>query len=552
MARLDSTTTDEASFPWSDNEDNENNGDDEAVDGTGDELLETLFDGPDPPEPMGTDAPVDVDELPDVLPSTEELGLEPDRGVRQLLAVGARWAVLACVAGAVAGFGASLFIIGLNLLIRGVNDVRAAVAWWLIFLFPTIGGFAVGYLLWRTDRTAFVSACGTDSFIDAVEETDGRISPRVPLLRILGAWLTIGFGGSSGRECPMIYTGSGLGSTVGAVLERIRSRAPAKVAAFLDLSPADTRMLALCGAAGALGAVFSAPFGGAIFAIEVPYRRGVKVGFFWPALVSSFSGFGVGYLVVGRQQLLRMPLVHDLRWPEWVLVAIIAVASSFVGRLFAGTFNGFHNLVRKLFRDEGGRIPKWCQTGIGGLLAGLVMLAFPQVYGIGYQAIGDMAAGRLFTNHTVVATALLFAGLGLAKIISASFTVGTGGVGGLLFPSMFTGAALGGLLATMAEHLWPGQFPHQAAYVIIAMGATYAAAGKVPIASLLLLCEATANFSLALPMAAANAIAYTLSGRSTVYDVQRDRPERTRRFGYPLAIAALLVIVVLGQHVAAI
>jgi CIC family chloride channel protein len=505
-----------------------------------------------PPEPIGTEQMVDVDELPDLLAPGQELDLRGYLGFRRFIGAAGRWAILACLAGIVSGVGASLFIAGLNELIRGVNDVRAALPWWLIFLFPPIGGFAVGYLLWRTDRVAFVSACGTDSFIDAVEEADGRISPRVPALRILGAWLTIGFGGSSGRECPMIYTGSGLGSTVGAVLERVRSRAPGPVAQFLDLSAADTRMLALCGAAGALGAVFSAPFGGAIFAVEVPYRRDANMGFFWPALVSSFSGFGVGYLLVGRQQLLKAPIVHDLSWHEWALVAAIALAASLVGRLFAGVFNGFHDLVRRVFREEGGRIPKWCQTGIGGLLAGLVMVAFPQVYGIGYQAIRDTAAGDLFTDHTAVVVVLLFAGMGLAKMVAASFTVGTGGVGGLLFPTMFAGAALGGVMATSAEHLWPGQFPNHAAYILIAMSATYAAAGKVPIASLLLLCEATANFSLALPMAVANGLAYALSGRSTVYDVQRERSAGDHRRGYLVAIAALVLIVLFGQHVAAI
>jgi CIC family chloride channel protein len=311
-------------------------------------------------------------------------------------------------------------------------------------------------------------------------------------------------------------------------------------------------MLALCGAAGALGAVFSAPFGGAIFAVEVPYRRDANMGFFWPALVSSFTGFGVGYAIVGRQQLLKAPLVGHLRWQEWALVAVIAVAASLVGRLFAATFNGLHDLIRRMFRDEGGRIPKWCQTGIGGLAAGLVMVAFPQVYGIGYQAIRDTADGRLFTGHTLAAAALLFAGMGVAKMITASFTVGSGGVGGLLFPAMFTGAALGGLGATIAERTWPGQFPHHAAYVLIAMSATYAAAGKVPIASLLLLCEATANFSLALPMALANALAYALSGRPTVYDVQRERSEGDHRRGYLVAVAVAVLIVLFGQHIAAI
>lgn len=506
----------------------------------------------DTPEPIGAEAPVDVDQLPDIVAPGAELDLRGYLGYRRFLRAAARWAVLACVTGIVAGLGASLFIAGLNVLIRGVDAVRTALPWWLIFLFPPVGGLAVGYLLWRTDRVAFVSACGTDSFIDAVEEADGRISPRVPALRILGAWLTIGFGGSSGRECPMIYTGSGLGSTVGALLERLCTRAPRRVADFLRLSASDTRMLALCGAAGALGAVFSAPFGGAIFAVEVPYRRDINMGFFWPALVASLAGYGTGFVTVGRQTLLKAPVVPNLGWAEWILVLTIGLASSLLGRAFAAIFNGFHAFVRRTFVEEGGRVPKWCQTGIGGLVAGLVMVAFPQVYGIGYRAIHDTADGRLFSNHTMAAAALLFAGMAVAKMAAASLTVGTGGVGGLLFPTMFTGAALGGLAATIAEHSWPGHFPHHAAYVLVAMSATYAAAGKVPIASMLLLCEATANFSLALPMAVANVVAYGLSGESTVYDVQRARSEGDHRRGYLVAIAVTVAIVLFGQHLAAI
>jgi CIC family chloride channel protein len=504
-----------------------------------------------PPEPIGTAGPVDVAALPDILPPGAEPELRGRRGPRRLARAALRWALYAAATGLVAGLGAAVFIAGLDLLIRGVDNVRAALPWWLIFLFPPIGGFAVGYLMWRTDRAAFVSACGTDSFIDAVEEADGRISPRVPALRILGAWLTIGFGGSSGRECPMIYTGSGLGSTVGGAIEWARDRLPRRLAALLDLSPADTRMLALCGAAGALGAVFSAPFGGAIFAVEVPYRRDVNMAFFWPALVSSFTGFAVGWATVGRQRLLHAPLLTHLSWQEWALAIVIAVLASLVGRAFAGIFNGFFARVRDLFH-EGRRVPIWVQTGIGGVLAGAVMVAFPQVYGIGYAAIRDTVNGHLFTHHTAAAAVLLFAGMGLAKMVSAAFTVGTGGVGGLLFPSMFTGAALGGVVATAAHAWWPATFPHTAAYVLIAMSATYAAAGKVPIASLLLLCEATANFSLALPMAVANVVAYALSGRSTVYDVQRERSEGDRHGGYPVALAVLVAVVLFGQHVAAI
>ena len=95
----------------------------------------------DPPEPIGTDEPVDVDTLPDIVGPGEELDLRGRLGVRRFVGAAVRWAVLACVAGVAAGVGASLFIAGLNLLIGWVNDLRSAIPWWLIFLFPPVGGF---------------------------------------------------------------------------------------------------------------------------------------------------------------------------------------------------------------------------------------------------------------------------------------------------------------------------------------------------------------------------------------------------------------------------
>jgi len=269
-----------------------------------------------------------------------------------------------------------------------------------------------------------------------------------------------------------------------------------------------------------------------------------------PALVSSTVGYGTGLLLVGRQRLLTLPVIHSLRWQEWVFVGLIAVLASLAARCFAGVFNGFHHLVRTRLREDG-RFPKWLQTGLGGLFAGLVMLAFPQVYGIGLEAIRGIASGHEFADHAVAVTAFLLAALGLAKILASTFTVSTGGVGGLLFPSLFAGAAVGGSLGTLAAHQWPGLFPNHAAYVLIAMSATYAAAGKVPIASLLLLCEACANFSLALPMAIANLLAYALSGRSTVYDVQRERSSMSHK-GYRWAVAFAVVVVLLGRFVVAV
>lgn len=504
-------------------------------------------------QPLGEETRVDPEALPDLVHPHAEADIRGYAGAHRFVRAATRWAVLAGLVGVVTGIGASLFIIGLDFIIEHVDALRGSLASWFIFVFPAVGGLAVGYMLWHTDRVAFVSACGTDSFIDAVEEAEGRIPMRVPLLRIIGAWLTIGFGGSSGRECPMIYTGAGIGSAAGLTIDRIRTRLPRWSAKFLTFTPEDTRMLAVCGAAGALGAVFSAPFGGAIFAVEVPYRRDIDMGLFLPALASSSMGYLMGHLIVGRQLIFDASNIHWLGTQEWVLVIVIAVLASLVARLFSGVFNGLHEVVRRTIHDR--RRFKWVQTGLGGLAAGLVMIAFPQVYGIGLGAIRDMAHGKLFTGHAFEATALLFAGLLLAKTLATSFTVGTGGVGGLLFPSLFVGAALGACMTTVANGVFPNHFHNQMAYVLIAMSATYAASGKVPVAALLLLAEATAaagNMSLLVPLAVANLLAFVLSGRSTVYDVQRERAEGNSGRGYLLAIAVVGLVALFNISIATI
>ena len=501
-------------------------------------------------EPFGEEAPVVVDDLPDLLDADAEPELRGQLGLRRMFRAWGRWAVLAALAGIVSAVGAAIFVAGLDIMIRSVDHVRHTLPAWMIFVFPPIGGVVVGYMLWRMDRVAFVSACGTDSFIDAVHEADGKIPARVPILRIIGAWLTIGFGGSSGRECPMIYTGAGLGSTVGQTVDAIRARLPRPLANFFDLTPDDTRVLALCGAAGALGAIFSAPIGGAVFAVEVPYRRDMDFGLFWPALVSSSVGFGVGYLLMGRETLMNVPAMSGLSLGEWVLVVIIAIAGAGMGRLFEFIFNGYHEKVRHIF-TESRRLPVWSQTAIGGLLAGIVMIFFPQVYGIGYEGIRGAANGTLFSNHIATVAVILFLFLAVAKILASTFTVGSRGVGGLLFPALFAGAALGAGIATAAHALMPGTFTHQSAYVLIAMSATYAAAGNVPIASLLLLCEATVNFTLAVPMLFANLLAYGLSGRASIYDVQRLRRNTSRRTLYTQVIIGVTFLAVLmysGVH----
>jgi CIC family chloride channel protein len=415
-----------------------------------------------------------------------------------------KWSIAAGLVGVVAGIGTIGFNAALNLSVGWFGWLRTALpALWLLPLIPALGGVLVGIIRQSWMPEAFASPCATDTMIDIIHQDDGRAKIRVPFATIVTAAITLGSGGSAGRECPTALIGTGFGSLVAQIIERLG----------LDrrlgfkLSRDDMRTLAICGAAAGLGAIFRAPIGGALFAVSVLYIYGMEFDHFLPAVISSLTAYVVFSSVYGFEPMFSAPFTWQINPFDIGVVLVIGVVGSLVGVLWIKVFYGVFNRFRAI------KMPNFLKPAAGGLILGLLVLVVPQVWGMGYATIQQAIDYKIGLGVLIV---LIF-----AKMLASAFSIGSGGAGGVIAPSLFIGAALGGTIGDIAVRIFPHAGVHPALFVIAGMGAVYASVGKVPLAITVLLCEATRNYSMIIPLAIASTAAYLASGSTTIYESQR-------------------------------
>ena len=416
-----------------------------------------------------------------------------------------KWSLSAGIVGVVAGIGTIGFNALLNVSIAWFGWLRVSLpSPWLLPLIPALGGLLVGLIrhLWMPE--AFESPCATDTMIDIIHEDNGRAKMRVPFVTILTAALTLGSGGSAGRECPTALIGTGFGSLVSRAVERFRL----DERLGFKLTSDDLRTLAICGAAAGLGAIFRAPIGGALFATSVLYISGMEYDNILPAVVSSLTAYLVFSSVYGFEAMFSAPFTWQFNGFDLVVVLVIGLVGSLVGVLWIKVFYGFFNRFRAL------RLPNYAKPALGGLLMGLLVLAVPRVWGMGYDTI------QLAIQYKLGIGLLLL--LVFAKMVASGLSIGAGGAGGVIAPSLFIGAAMGGVVGAAASVAFPGAAVHPALYVIAGMGAVYASVGKVPLAISILLCETTRNFTMLVPLVIAATAAYLVSGAATIYASQHE------------------------------
>jgi chloride channel protein, CIC family len=348
---------------------------------------------------------------------------------------------------------------------------------WLVPLATTVGGLLVGILVQRLAPET--EGHGTDTVVHAFHRKQGILRPRVTPIKLIASALTIGSGGSAGREGPIALAGAGVGSVYARLMQR-----PA----------ADRRMLLVVGMAAGIAAIFRSPIGAALFAIEVLYLdmefESVAL---LPAMLASVVAYALNGFFVGWQPLFRVP--SQLTLPRlidngWYLV--LGVAGGLVAAIVPLLFYGVRDLFRRLpVRNE-------LKPAIGGLGMGLLALAWPGVIAGGYGWMQLALDGRL------AAGALL--GLLLAKPVAMSLTISSGGSGGVFAPTLFIGGMLGGLLAALT---------HQPAapLVVVGMAAVFAGAAHVPVASLMMVTEMTGGYTLLVPAALAVMLSYLVQRR---------------------------------------
>jgi CIC family chloride channel protein len=343
---------------------------------------------------------------------------------------------------------------------------------WLIPLATMFGGLISGILVYSLAPEA--EGHGTDTVVKAFHRAKGFIRPRVSPLKMVASAITIGSGGSAGREGPIALISAGIGSIYSDLFKR---------------SDQERRLLVLIGMAAGLSAIFRSPIGTAIFAIEVLYG---DMEFESAALLYTMLGSLVAYVVnglfVGWQPLFRVP--SDLSAPqftEYAWYAILGIGSGLLATLLPVVFYRLRDAFQYM------PVPPHLKPMIGGLGLGLLALVFPQVLGGGYGWIQESIDGRL--------PAMLLLALVFAKILSLALTVSSGGSGGVFAPSLFVGAMVGGLTAKVFHQ-------PSAAFVVVGMAAVFGGAARVPIATLLMVTEMTGGYQLLVPAAVAVILSY--------------------------------------------
>ncbi len=437
----------------------------------------------------------------------------------------ARVGVCSVLVGLIAGFGALAFAFLLSLSNRyvlggllhywppptadeAVRAISLPGPWWLLLLVPTVGGLISGWLVQTFCPEA--EGHGTDAMVRSFHRQAGMIRGRVPIIKALASIVTIGTGGSAGQEGPIAQIGAGFGSYLAQVLK---------------LTSEERRTLVLAGAAGGIGAIFRAPLGGALFAVEVLYgSTAIESPALLACLVSSIIAYSTFTMFMKSDAIFRVPDLKfhgALELPYYVLLSLACVAVGFVFvKVFYGSRDRFFHKIK---------IPNILKPALGGLIVGLIALVTPQVLSGGYGWVQWGAIGMPpgFEANSAYLPQMGFVALlaaALMKIFATSASISSGGSGGVFGPSVFIGGMLGGAFGKLIAHLAPGSGIQPAAFALVGMGGFFAGVSKTPLTSLLMICEITGSYQLLVPLMLVCTISYALSRKWTIFEEQVQTP----------------------------
>lgn len=387
--------------------------------------------------------------------------------------------------------------------------------YYLIPLSMALGGSLSGLIVYTFAPAA--EGHGTDAAIRAYHYLQGKIRWVVIPVKILASSITIGSGGSAGREGPTAQFSAGVGSVV---------------ADLLRLSPEDRRRMVAVGIGAGIGTIFKSPIGGALLAAEILYRRDIEPEVIYPALVASAIGYSIFGFIFGFTPVFGYytETFNPLRLPFY---AVLGLISGLMARVYVKVFYGVHGLFKRL------PINNYFKPVIGALAASGVALIAPEVMGTGYGWI-DLAEYErfdVFYSPVLPVIALLLL-LPILKILATAFSIGSGGSGGVFAPGLFIGAFLGADVGLLFHYFFPTLVPTVAPFVIVGMAAFFGAAGKVPLSVTVMVTEMTGSLQLLPGTMIAVAISYLVSGNYTIYQAQvptrKDSPAHRSEYELPI------------------
>ncbi|HOA24741.1 MAG: chloride channel protein [Aggregatilineales bacterium] len=424
--------------------------------------------------------------------------------------------VVALGTGLLVGLATGLAAVVFNLLIEFISGVSYGAAprlgggsHWYVLAMPAIGGLLVGPLTWFFAREA--RGHGVPEVMQAIALQGGRIRPIVAVLKAITASITIGTGGSAGREGPIIQIGSAIGSTVGQLF---------------NLSDNRIRGLVASGAAGGIAATFNAPMAGVIFGLEVILGE-LNVGHVSAIVVSAVTSNAVMKAILGGEYIfgVKQPYTLVSAW-EFILYAVLGVVAAWIAWAFVRSLVWMEDLF-----ERQKAIPGWVQPAIGGLLLGILGLLIPRlfpflsydvmpdIYGGGYEPIMQALGGEMLLLPAFVLIWL--------KILATDLTLGSGGSGGVFAPSLFMGAMTGAAFGQVVNAFFPGIAAPPGAYALVGMGAVFAGSAHAPITAVVMLFELTGDYRIILPLMLTIIIALivgrSLLGNESIYTLKLAR-----------------------------
>jgi CIC family chloride channel protein len=377
---------------------------------------------------------------------------------------------------------------------------------WLILLLPAAGAFLSGLVTRRFAPEA--AGDGMDASIRAFHEDAGKVPMRVGLVKCLGSILTVGAGGSSGREGPIAQISTGIGSSL---------------AKLFRLSDRERRVFMLSGMAAGIGAIFRSPLGGAISAVEILYKEDFESSALVPCVVSSVTAYTVfrmllalpGIGIPDTASMYALPALELSSHQDVLFAGALGVGCALFGRLYVKIYQGCRN---RLFPAL--PLPEWLKPLLGGLGVGLIALFFLDVLGTGGGVIQKLLHQPLegLAPRAQLALAASFLVLALLKMLATSLTIGSGGSGGVFGPTLVIGGLLGAAAGGLAHALLPQwQPPSLAAFVLFGMAGFFAGVASASIGAVIMVCEMTGSYTMLAPLLTICVVTILLSRNVSLY-----------------------------------
>ncbi|HEY9006321.1 chloride channel protein [Ohtaekwangia sp.] len=364
----------------------------------------------------------------------------------------------------------------------------------LFTLFPIIGLALTTFYVQRFLHGNFKK--GSAEIVYAITKKSSVLPSSQMYTHLITSALTVGFGGSTGLESPMVTTGSAIGSNYGRIY---------------SLSYKEKTILLACGAAAGISAAFNSPIAGVLFAVEV-LLADVSASAFIPLIIAAACGALLSKIILGEGVLLSFELAQPFNYHNVPFYIVLGILAGFLSLYYTRTFEWVDSKIKTV-----GNI--WVRVITGGVLLSVLLLLFPPLFGEGYETIKtlsllnpeDLVQNSLL-NEVITSdyTLLIFLGcLAFLKSIAAALTIGSGGNGGSFGPSLFVGAYLGFVFARIVNLLGLAHIP-ETNFTLVAMAGILSGVLYAPLTAIFLIAEITGGYELMIPLMIVSAISITV------------------------------------------